>query len=828
MKTVTQKFVDAQTQPNVRVIRQVAYKRRYWSPTTGAYIWESSWNVLNEGTDVVRVSPVVWTLDLTQIASFKASSVTVTLRNEQNQWGAENPFGYFGQDATSPLFGYEPYFTKVQIRAGLWYADGTTELLNLFTGVATEYLVESAKGLVQVQVTGEQALLTNANAELVSTNSGVETLGTGNGVTTIFTTAHNGVGIFLFVWTSANTTPRAGIDYTISQLNDPLNPGKITFTAAPANTVTIYAIYLYWQQSQKFETLVTNLLNQAGIPGGNQQVSSVIFPSNIINTHTWQTQADWQGGSSLTAIDTTSIVDSIEYQYGSAQTWNTSTSGWTTNLVGGDTFTTSSSKNVLSTIGHAGNDSLVYRASTTTVGDWIISFTGAIGASQNLKLNIFLMGGTDNGAGALNNTYYIGINFGGNGVGSVFLHRTGALYLAGAYPTGGVPGNSAHVVRVRRNGNGLFSVYFNGTLLGTVTDTTYTTSTNFGYAFDITGIIGATSTVTFDTSTALNVPTSSDGLGTWISAAVDFGATPTSWANLTSSQSLNGGAVTYSTAASPDNITYDAYVVVSAGIIGSTLRRYLKVKSIIDITNGDPVIAAISIWAFTTSTTVALANFTQQTCYDAIASLAQFANYEFGFDGSENFFFRPRKSSNTPMMFLGKTNYLKAVLSRVTGYDRVMSDVLATYGSYSFDANDDGKANVSPLARFGYIRNQINGGSLLISADANVAQGVSLTNFIYYGKNRRRYKVQTTFLPQLDISDVVQITFDDWQPIPGWFLGDPTKNLQSPTAAGVTPTSLQLYGAGQQTVYKVNCKVIGQRIDTESWDCEYDFEEVLP
>jgi hypothetical protein len=237
-------------------------------------------------------------------------------------------------------------------------------------------------------------------------------------------------------------------------------------------------------------------------------------------------------------------------------------------------------------------------------------------------------------------------------------------------------------------------------------------------------------------------------------------------------------------------------------------------------------VASISVGSTTASTQVTLANFTSLTCYDAIASIAQFANYEFGFDGSENFYFRQKSVQPLPVLSLKKTNYLKKIINRVNGYDRVLSDLQAAYGSYSSDASDDGKAYNSPNPRFGFIRNSISGGSLLISADANVAQGVALSSFLYYANNRRRYKVQTTYLPQLDISDVVTLTFDDFVPTPGWYLGDSTKNLVDATT-GATPASLQLYGGGQQIVYNVNCKVIGQRIDLETWDCEYDFEEVL-
>ena len=109
MKTVTQKFTDNLLRPSIKVIRSVQYKRRYWNGST--YVWEGSWTSLNENA-VASVSAITAQLDTLQQNEFKTSTVTAVLKNFRNEWRPDNPYGKFGPDATSPTYGYEPYFMK--------------------------------------------------------------------------------------------------------------------------------------------------------------------------------------------------------------------------------------------------------------------------------------------------------------------------------------------------------------------------------------------------------------------------------------------------------------------------------------------------------------------------------------------------------------------------------------------------------------------------------------------------------------------------------------------------------------------------------------------
>jgi hypothetical protein len=819
MKTVTQNFKDAQKAPSAAMVRQLWYKRRYWVESSKSYTWEANWTQLTEDK-VVEVSDITWQLDIQTLNEFKTSNVTITLENLNNQWIATNPYGKFAADSTSPIWGYYPNWTKFQIRAGLnFVAVGsttqTTEVVNIFTGLATEYTLDSSTGAMQINLTGEESLLIGANAESVSTAVTNETLtGSADGSNKVFTTAHNAVGIITEV-SDNGIAKRAGADYSLSQLNDPNNPGKITFVAAPTSGHTIRGSYIYWKTSQKFEDLVTALLNQAGIPGGNQQVTPVTFPSSVINTHTWQTQSDWNGGS-LTAIDSTAVPNSIKFLYAAAQTWNDSTSGWTASTSTGPTF--SSDGTGIFFTGTTG-ELLEYRASTNTVGEWQWSFQNSTsGSNQVNQITVWFMANINNGTNGIPTQGY-GLSYAdisttqfqinllvANGVG-------GDTVVGTAYT--GTRDTKTHSVRVRRLPSGAFTVYLDGVSIITGIDSTWTASTYLYYYF--TPFSGTPKF--YFTSGSAGAPPGTTGIGTWISAAVDFGATPTAWTSLLHSETLNSGVVTYYTATSADNITYDAYVVLPGNQVpGSTIRRYVKVKIVIDIALGDPVVSSASIGATTSSTTITMANFTGMTCYEAITALANFANYEFGFDASENFFFRPKNTGNTSTFTLTESDFNMRVVSMVNGYDRVFSKIRATYAGYLKDISDDGQTSFGPVNRFGYSLQTVDGGNILVSADADVATGMASTFFNYYRLPRRRVKVQCLILPQFDISDVITCSFQDLFPT-RWVIGD--------SSTYVGDTSKSLYGSQEQVLAPMISKIVGLRIDTNNWLTEIDLEEVI-
>lgn len=814
--------------PSPKYVRQVWYKRRYWVESSHSYIYESSWTRLTEDR-VVSVTNINWLLDTQQINVYKVSNVTIILEDLLNRWKVGNPFGIFGTDSVSPVYGYEPYWTKFQVRGGVIKSDGTTEVVNIFTGLATEYVLDTNTGYIQISVSGLDDLLVNADAERVSTSIDDETIGTGDGFQQDFYTANNAVGIVSEVSLNG-IAKRAGVDYSISQLNEPNSPAKISFTVAPALSVVIRASYIYWKTTQKFEDLVNALITEAGVGLGDRQVEPVIYPNLIINSRTYQTEAEWESGT-LSAIDTITTPNSIKIDYSNASsglnvTWGQHLSGWNTSNYDVPPYTgggwTDNSGTNLRHFSTAFGDSYggAYRGQTGVIGIW--KFTIGQHVATYSKYVWFMC----SAIGSYNNVYT-----GMNGY-SVALTGFGAnLQLAKHNNSSGNPVSNATVlgtysygaygggpfdITVVRYPSGRMLVYDGATLRIDASDNDYSSSSYCCiYTKDSPIAAGIFGNITWQVPAATMV-------GTWVSGSLDSGGTPTGWATLLYSQTLAGEIINYYSRSSNDGMSWDAYILVpGSGLIQSTLRRYLQIKIEIISTQrsmSDPSVQSLTMGSTSQSTVISVANFTGMTVYDAITALSQLCNYEFGFTADEIFFFRAKSGSITSVFSMDETSYMLQVKSSMNGYDRVYSSIRATYGNYIKTVSDDGMTWNGPLSRFARNRLEVQGGSLLIPNDADIATGIAASFLGYFRYPRRRWKVGTKFCPQLDLSDITNVSLVDNRP-KGWYLGD--------TSVYLGDESLSLYGDPEQPLSNQTTKVVGMRVDTENWQCELDLEEVL-
>jgi hypothetical protein len=257
------------------------------------------------------MSPITGKLDTDKLNEFKISNVNLVLKNERRQWKAGKRGGYFGVTDTYPD-GFEPYWTKFKIESG-YEVSGVATYVPLFVGVATGFSTAAASDTIQVEVQGLEALLINANAENVSNLVTLESMGTGNGSNKDFTTVQPGVGIIKEVSLNG-IAKKPGTDYSISQLNEPTLGAKISFTTAPGSGVAVKITYRYWKQDVTMESLVKDLLTEAGIPSGNQNVDAVFLSQGVITQQIETTQADFNAGT-YDKTEGTTAPGSIKLNY---------------------------------------------------------------------------------------------------------------------------------------------------------------------------------------------------------------------------------------------------------------------------------------------------------------------------------------------------------------------------------------------------------------------------------------------------------------------------------------------------------------------------------
>lgn len=327
--------------------------------------------------------------------------------------------------------------------------------------------------------------------------------------------------------------------------------------------------------------------------------------ANII--HTWNTQALWQGGSSLSNIDTTTTPNSILYaDAGTASTWNNALTGWTLQDTVGAAATLTSTGTGLVVGGTGSNYFAFYQTNgvqfgNTIIGDWVIPYTKT---NENQFQIAFMMGFlVTTGSPAhlsYRNGYYVELFNSNISLVEAFLGGSTTVLASAAVPAT----SGAHTVRIHRSSTGFFQVYLDGVVRLTATNNDFNSSnsgTYFGYATSKSA--GNTITLYANGQGPANFTTPSGSVvGSWQSDAVNFGSTVTrQWAPFTFSQTLNSGTTQYFTRSGPNGSTWDAWVAVTGGVVGSTVQAWGEARVDITTTSGEPVVASIS---FGTKTSV--------------------------------------------------------------------------------------------------------------------------------------------------------------------------------------------------------------------------------
>jgi len=823
MKSVSSNLKTSQKKPWAFEVKKVYYKKRYWVPLTATYRWDTSWLEV-PSNEILNISQITQQFDSERMNEFRLSNVGITLKNLNGKWSPGNDSGIFGRSRTAthfsllPYYGSTPYWTKFQIRGGWVKDDGTNEEVTLFTGLATSFQRSANSDTVTVNVEGLENILKNTSAEGVF-STGSQNF-TGTGAQTVFNITQFGIKKIKSVFFAGPVVGLQveGTNYTVSNLNSPDVGATITFAVAPVNTQVIQVQYENWKANQKVETLVTDLLNAAGIT--SYVVSPVLFPSGLSALLSNDAQADWNAGT-LGPFDTVRVPGDLYYDPGQSANsalesdFSSGLSGWTT-LGGGVNPTVSGGQLVMDTGG-------IFKASDKRVGAWKFDVKQAPavppGALSRTEIGFMCTGVNWDGVGVnFQNgyvlTYEITPGF------PSFLNRfqiglyrqtsrTSRLVIAGYGDN--VTGTAMKQIIVTRDHAGRIKVWFDGVLVIDVTDTTYNTPGVFG-------IGGGTSLNVLDN---VYFPTTA-AVGQFISRVMDAGATVAGWGRFLTESSLGGATANFQTRVSTDAISWDAYLDVLFGnTIQSLIKRYIQFKldlTIGDIQNTDPRIGYVNIEYTTQVTTLRLANFTGKTVYDSIQSLAKFCNYEWGFSGDEVFFFRAKKDTPDVQETFDWTVNATEITQVDDGFDRIYSGVKVTYGSKIVEANE-GAGDFQSIAKtYGSRQFEVDGGDLLTNYDTVVATGVAAVFFKTVTKLKKRVQIRVKMMEWVELGDIIRVRWNDALMSPAWYHGDQT--------VYVGMQDIYHFGSAMMTVDDFVGRVISARQDIESRVSDFELEEV--
>lgn len=814
MLTLAQGVLESQARRRKVSRWAISYRLRYWDIETQAFTFTGAFTEIPRG-DVAMLGITRDALDRGDVNEFKSSNVTIELRNRLNEWSFQNPGGKFRADATARL-GYEQQLMEFKIEAFYELEDGTeSAAIILFVGHASAWDFYPARGVVAITLESKHVLLRRSNAETVN-NSFVDQLLIATADPLVFVTSQVGIGRVTAVRISG-IPQRLGADVTVSDLNVHDQPAKLTFLGPPASTPR--ADYLQWKRDQKIEQLVKDIGVVAGIPLSQQLVEPVVYVNRVLNTKTFTSQVDWEGGLTLRNLDTSSTPGDISRLWHRIDDFGdgdfTNNPSWTIRRDGGSISVVSGALRLFcnTNIGASATLTSISVPSSKSTGTWrfIMDASGAPATAAHGPHIFFLMSdATPNSFGfPTGNGYYLEVTF----------SQARLLRISGGSATVLVTAagdfRSVREWRITRDGSGLTKVFHStpGVEILSTTDNLFTTAGAFVLA--TLGTSSSPSTVDYDdiywsnVLSGVNAFSSLDPL--WESQPIDGTVnlaeflTATNLANMPSGTSIKIETASSDASGGP----YDPYIQVdSVGRILSLNRRFLKLQ--LTILGGssfpDFVGASVSVSSvlFTTSTTtIRMANLLGMTGFDAIQNLGEIANYEWGFTREGKLFFRPRGDSTTVQYTIRLKNLQAPHITRVSdGIDRVFNEVRGIYGTHERLVNPTTQNDSRPTSvdRFGVRRLNIGGGQILVDPDADIATGLTISYYDRFKLPRRRFELVIDMAPQLELGDVLLLQVADALPNPPWHIGD--------TSRWIGNTAIHLFGHEQQSAYDVKARIL--------------------
>jgi len=276
MKSVSAEYKASQQSSLIYPVRKIELFRRLASGLD----WETS--PIDITAEVVKLDRLSWKLDTDALNEFKASNIRIEVDNSDRLW-----------DGTSSRFsGFLLYRSRIQISLGL-KINGLEESFPVFMGVIEDVNEDSGTPTVQLDVESLDALLQTQSGEAAGILISNELLGIGDGITSEFLTSQYPVGTVKEIRVAGEPL-RPGLRYSLSNLDDPLQQGKITFISAqPGPGQEVRADYITWKKDQEIHQVVSDLLATVPqVPVGT--VEPVVFDPPVEREILHTLQGDFQ------------------------------------------------------------------------------------------------------------------------------------------------------------------------------------------------------------------------------------------------------------------------------------------------------------------------------------------------------------------------------------------------------------------------------------------------------------------------------------------------------------------------------------------------------
>jgi len=637
--------------------------------------------------------------------------------------------------------------------------------------------------------------------------------------------------------TSAAQTQGDDNDFTLDQINEAEINALIDFEvgSTPADKTTVIWTGKQWLIDQQVATLVGLLCDESGIGSGIRTILEPEWPAAASFVQA-DSQADWESGTLLADIETANSPGSIE-------PWNLLDNFKDGDYTNNPTWTQRTQQGNGAIVVTGGDVAGYARVTASATNNWIgldTPFTQHTGFYRfQVNIDSLSAAGSSNGGDGsyvmffqvealqFNNLGLKGyglrfnLNADGGSTSEVQLmrfddtHQSFGTVLASC---GDIPAGE-NVYEITRDGAGAMVVYINDVNSGSATDNTYTTNAFFA--------IGCGTT---NSTAAIGMRISSIRYGStatppYESEAFDLLAAPSAWSTLSYSQTLNGGTIAYKTNVSADGAAWDGWVALGAGdIVASALKRYIKFQvtfTPVGTSTTFPVVEKVRVNYFSTDLFIKSADFSDMTCFDAIAELAKMSGSVFMFEGDGTFIFRSRAASGAEDFTFDQGKGIKE-LSLDMGYDRVVNVGQCSYGSGSskyfaeYGATEAAEASPTSEDTYGAVRRQYDARRFFFSNNADIAGSVAQLIYDKEYLPRRIADASIRITPQMNLSDRLKISFYDDPLLEDVVFGD---MMQPPYPPLGVPQNVMLRD--------VSFEATGLSIDIMKSDARLTAEEIL-
>ena len=802
--------------------------RQLW--VGGVYVYDTAIDITDYLTED-SAGTIMWKLDKEDYGVFTLDNVTLTFRNDRNQWRQGNPKGLFPAGSLINQ-------SKIIVRIGAKLADGTYEVVRSFTGyIASDPDVDPETKSVSMTLVSRMEIFEKKSAEDISNPvPDEEHAYTAPGIFAYDTVNVGVAAVKLVVKRGLTADGAAGATeikpttgYEISNQNKKDLPLTVTLVTALTATESIWITYIYWHQDKLLGWLAEQVMTLCGVT--SYAISPAVFSGNAEVIWDFNSQAEWDT-CTKTNIDTITAPGSFKLgvlddfkdgDYTAAPAWEVR------NLKSGSSIAVVSGNLQFTTSNTDATSNVLKLASTRALGSW--QFRAWTQTVPQSTIHVWIMGDTETVGGVNNGVPQAGYFLDCSVYYGLTLKRADGTILINATALTII---STDVIRVSRTAGGHFELFVNEVSYGTATDNTYTTSA--GIYLRTAGYSGGFGVTTYQFFNDLHfwADGTTPGSAVMESPIKDCGASVKSYGTLAVTDTVNGATIaieTYSSGSadfSTDNDPAGWVAISGTGLILSLVKRYLKFRVTGTVASMvypllSPVFDQITVKYYTDATTIDLVDLTGLSCRQVLDLVAEMPAFELGFKSNDTFIYRPRTTGVGPILDLRSDTNIKLVRNLVDGVDRVKNRIVAEFGIYRVIADASADAAPNSMTKYDTREYPVSASNLLPAENVNLAYAVAPTILAYTKNPRRRCTIETKFILHLELGDKVTVYYDEPTALRQWHYDDTDVAYDQPDLEYYededVPLRLNLWG--------VVMRVEGVEFDFQNWTTSFDLVEVI-